>query len=141
MIENMKDILNKIIIDEIEAIKHLLNELELQYKCIMKNDVFAMEECVSKIKIVNKEVAVLEMERRKIIGERSIREVIYEIEDQDLIINYKKIQKLLEEVKLQKDTNEILLKQGLSYTNQMLNILNPGSKSLNMYNSYGKVKR
>jgi flagellar biosynthesis/type III secretory pathway chaperone len=137
----MKDILNKMIVDEIEAIKHLLNELEIQYKCIMKNDVFAMEECVSKIKMVNKEVAVLEMEKRKIIGERSIREVIYEIEDEDLMINYRKIRKLLEEVKLQKDTNEILLKQGLSYTNQMLNIINPGSKSLNMYNSYGKVKR
>ena len=72
----MKDALNKIIKSEIHSIQALLKELELQHQCIVKNDVFGMEECVSRIQEVNKEVAVLEVDRRKLTGKGSMKKII-----------------------------------------------------------------
>ena len=54
--------------------------------------------------------------------------------------NYYKIKNLLQEVVLQKDTNELLIKQGLSFTNRILNVLNP-VRETKTYNAYGKVKK
>lgn len=137
----MKEELNSIIFNEIESIENLLKELEHQHKCIVSRDVFGMEECVDKIQSVNKNVAVLEVQRRKLVGNRKMREIINEIGDKCLEDNFRKIIKLLEETRIQKETNEMLLRQGLSYTNRMLNIMNPGGNAPNTYNSYGKVKR
>lgn len=137
----MKNALNNIIELEINAIKKLLKELELQHEYIVKKDVFRMEECVLRIQEANKEVALLEMDRRKLIDKASMSEIINEINDEELNNNFRKIKKLLEETGLQKDSNELLIKQGLSFTNRMLNIINPKGNTSNTYNSYGKVKR
>ena len=47
---------------------------------------------------------------------------------------------ILINVKNKKDTNDILLKQQLIFTNKMLNILNPNNE-LKTYNSYGTLKK
>ncbi|KYH34795.1 FlgN protein [Clostridium tepidiprofundi DSM 19306] len=137
MIEELKEIL----VSEIEAFKSLLSELESQYNCIIKKDVFGMESCVDKIKNANKNIAILEMERRKLCGDKEMGKIIECSDDKELENNYRETRKILYQIKLQNETNEILLKQGLSYTNQMLNILNPSPKVPNTYNSYGKSRR
>lgn len=53
---------------------------------------------------------------------------------------YRSIVKILEEITLQKDTNELLIKQSLSYTNRMLSYINPNRNTVT-YDSYGKFKR
>ncbi|MCB2297202.1 flagellar protein FlgN [Clostridium tagluense] len=136
----MKDKLNNVIIQEIEAIGNLLLRLEEQHKCIIVNDIFGLEACVNKIKEVNKNIAHMEVERRKLTESRSMRSIIEEFKDEELEKNYYKINNLLQEVVLQKDTNELLIKQGLSFTNRILNVLNP-ARETKTYNAYGKVKK
>jgi len=137
MIKELKDIL----ISEIKTFKNLLNELENQHKCIVKKDIFGMESCVDNIKSANKNIAILEMERRKLCGDKEISKIIVDSNDKELEGNYREMRKILYQIKLQNETNEILLKQGLSYTNQILNILNPSPNVPNTYNSYGKSRR
>ena len=136
----MKEKLNKVMIQEIEAVVALLLALEEQHRCIILKDIFGMEACVENIKVANKNIAFMEVERRKLTGNRAMRSIVEEFRDEELENNYYKINQLLQEVVLQKDTNELLIKQGLSFTNRMLNILNPVRESTT-YNAYGKVKK
>ena len=62
----MKQELNSIIIQETEAIIILLKELEEQHRCIIVNDIFGLEACVGKIKEANKNIAHMEVERRRL---------------------------------------------------------------------------
>lgn len=132
--------LYEIMQEETRVIENLISELDNQYKCIIKDDIFSMEDAVEKLQNISKEIATWEMKRREITGSRSMRVVVNELGSEELDILYRKIKKLLEEAKLQEETNELLIKQGLSFTNQMLNILKP-NKETKTYNSYGKMKR
>ncbi|MCB2294279.1 flagellar protein FlgN [Clostridium algoriphilum] len=131
--------LNMVMVQETDTLKNLLLELEEQHRCIIVNDIFGLESCVNKVKIANKNIAYMEVERRKLTENRPMMEIIDEAKDAELLNNYHKIKQLLHEVVLQKDTNELLLRQGLSFTNRILNVLNP-AKETATYNSYGKVK-
>jgi flagellar biosynthesis/type III secretory pathway chaperone len=136
----MKDKLNSVMLQEIEAVLMLLLALEEQHRCIIVNDIFALEACVGKIKEANKNIACIEVERRKLTESRAMTEIIEELRDDELENNYNKIKQLLQEVILQKDTNELLIKQGLSFTNRILNVLNP-VRETKTYNAYGKVRK
>jgi len=137
----MKQKLNEIMIQETEAVRALLFELEEQHRCIVVNDIFGLEACVNKIKEANKNIAHMEVQRRQLLTDnRAMSEIIEEFKDNELENNYYKIKNLLEEVVLQKDTNELLIKQGLSFTNRILNVLNPVRES-KTYNAYGKVRK
>ena len=82
----------------------------------------------------------MEVERRSLVGNRAMTEIIEEFKHAELEDNYYEIKNLLQEVLLQKDTNELLIKQGLSFTNRILNVLNPQRETAT-YNAYGKVKK
>ncbi|MCY6959544.1 flagellar protein FlgN [Clostridium brassicae] len=126
-----------------EALKGLLKGLEEQHEYIVKNDVFKMESCVEKIQKHNQNIANLELERRSILKEelkqKTMSGLIEEIDDKDLEKTFRDIQKLINEVKLQKDTNELLIRQGMVFTNKMLMILNP-DRQAKTYNGYGKIR-
>ncbi|SHI43550.1 FlgN protein [Clostridium cavendishii DSM 21758] len=135
----MKEKLKEVIDNERLALIELLKLLDEQMVYITKNDVFALDAIVEKIKNSNKEVAQLEVERRKILNGKTIKEAIYELEDEELEKSYREIKKTVEEVVLQKESNDMLIKQQLSYTNQLLTFLNP-NREVKTYNSYGKFK-
>lgn len=130
----------EILFNEEKVLKELLCVLEKQHKMIIKKDVFGMEGVVTEIQEKNKLVAEWEVERRKAIGNKSIKEVILISKSIELDTEYRSIQKTLNAIKLQKETNEILIKQGISYTNKLLNIINP-KREVNVYNSYGAIRR
>jgi flagellar biosynthesis/type III secretory pathway chaperone len=136
----MRQNLNTVMLQEIEAVHILLLALEEQHRCIILNDIFALEACVGKIKEANKSIAYIEVERRKLTENRGMTEIIEELKDEKIESNYHKVKQLLQEVLLQKDTNELLIKQGLSFTNRILNVLNP-VRETKTYNAYGKVKK
>ena len=77
----MKEKLNNVIIQEIEAVRVLLLRLEEQHRCIIVNDIFGLEACVNKIKEANKNIAHMEVERRKLTENRAMREIIEEFKD------------------------------------------------------------
>ena len=136
----MKNSLKDILSFEEEKLRELLALLDKQYKLILSNDIFGMEAVVEEIKLKNKEVAEAEVERRRFLGNASIKEYVENTKDESLDISYRNIQKLLNEMVLQKDTNELLIKQQLSFTNKLLNIINP-KKDATTYNSYGNIRR
>lgn len=136
----MKEELIEIILMEILAIRELLGMLEKQHDCLINSDAITLESCVTDIEACNRKVAEMEVRRRQLTKGRPMSEIVYDIGDEDLEAHYREIRKLLEEVKLQKDTNELLIRQGLSFTNRVLNIINP-SRTSKTYNSYGKVSR
>ncbi|WP_291665407.1 flagellar protein FlgN [Clostridium sp.] len=132
--------LKEILIVEGKRLEELLVLLDKQYKLILNKDVFNMEAITEEIQLKNKEVAEAEVQRRKFLGNTSIREYVNNSKDSELDEVYRAMQRLLNELILQKDTNELLIKQQLAFTNKLLNIMNP-KKDAATYNSYGNIKR
>ncbi|OPX45342.1 flagellar export chaperone FlgN [Clostridium thermobutyricum] len=108
----IKEILN----EELKSLNRLLGLLDKQFKLIMKKDIFGLEEIVDEIKLCNKG----EVERRKISNGNSMRELIEKLDDMEADNIYREIKKTLHSLKLQKETNEMLIRQGLSF-NQLIN--------------------
>lgn len=136
----MSNELTIVIKNEGEALKKLLSLLEKQYKHVMKKEVFELEALVDKIKLVNKEVAQAEVERRKLVEQRSMREIVNTSNDEELDNSYREINRIILAVKQQKETNELLIRQQMSFNNQVLNIINP-RREMKTYNSYGNLSR
>ena len=136
----MSNNLYEVLTLEEKKLKELLSLLDKQYKLILNRDIFGMEAIVEEIKVKNKEVAETEVDRRRFLGNTSIKDYILNSNNSNLDDSYRSIQKLLNEMILQKDTNELLIKQQLSFTNKMLNLINP-KKEIATYNSYGSIKR
>lgn len=132
--------LNRIILEEIKALDVLLDCLDRQHVYIAKNEVFKIEKVVEEINNCNKEIAKWEMERRKLTNGQSMGAILDNLKDNELEENYRRIRKLVEELKVQKETNEILIKQELGYTARMLQVLNP-DRQPKTYGAYGKMKR
>ena len=132
--------LTEVIKNEREALINLLNLLDEQYKFIMNKDVLSLEDVVDKIRLSSKTIAEFEVERRSIAGDNKMQELINQYNDEDLDTEFRKIKVLLESVNLQKETNELLIKQQMSYNSQILRILNP-SREIKTYNSYGNLRR
>lgn len=126
--------------DEYEALSQLLALMDKQYTLIMKKDVFGLDKIIEEIKKCNKNVAEAEVERRKLSQGKAMKDIINASSDEELDNLYRNIVKILEEITLQKDTNELLIKQSLSYTNKMLSYINPNRNTVT-YDSYGKFKR
>jgi flagellar biosynthesis/type III secretory pathway chaperone len=129
--------LNKIILEEHKALKVLLEVLDEQFEYLTKRDVFSLDKVSHKLHECSVEVAHLEMERRKLTDGEAMSKIIEQAKNEELENNYRNIVKLLEEIQLQKETNDMMIRQGLGFTTQMLNVLNP-DKCPKTYNSYGK---
>ena len=136
----MSNELTIVIKNEGEALKKLLSLLEKQYKHVMKKEVFELEALVDEIKLVNKEVAQAEVERRKLVGKRTMREIVNTSNDEELDNSYREINRIILAVKQQEETNELLIRQQVSFNNQILNIINP-RREMKTYNSYGILSR
>ncbi|MEG0296297.1 MAG: flagellar protein FlgN [Clostridium sp.] len=132
--------LTNVIREQRSALNELLEKLDEQYKLIMKKDIFGLEGIVEEIQLCNKKVAEHEVARRKLTGNNSIRMIVDDSGSDELDREYREIQKILHMITLQKETNDVLIKQGLSYTNRMLAIINPKREN-GVYNSYGQINR
>lgn len=114
--------------------------LEIQCKMIMEKDVFGLESIVDKIGDESKVIAQLEVERRKIIKDQSLVQLVNSSSNNELKKSYDELMKVLQDAVEKKNTSELLLKQQLMFTNKMLNIINP-NKEAKTYNSYGNLSR
>ncbi|MGL4773758.1 MAG: flagellar protein FlgN [Clostridium sp.] len=132
--------LTEVIREEEQAMRHLLSLLDKQFKLIMDKDVFALEDLVDEIKDANKVLAEKEVERRKLTGHNTMTSILNNTRDENLDRAFRDMKKVIEEVKLQKDTNELLLKQEISFNNRILNYINP-RREINTYNSYGNLRK
>ena len=79
----MKEALKDILSGEAKKINDLLALMEEQHKCIMENDIFALDAIVEKIQLCNKEVAEFEVKRRKLVGHNSMGKFMYNNYNED----------------------------------------------------------
>ena len=126
------------------ALDELLHVLEKQHEYIIKDDVFGMEAVVEEIQEINQKVANIELQRRRytnnLLDNKTLGQIIFELDNEELINVFRNLRKKLEEIRLQKDTNDLLIKQGISLNNRILAFLNP-DRQAKTYNGYGKMKR
>ncbi|WP_097025902.1 flagellar protein FlgN [Clostridium peptidivorans] len=132
--------LKSVVINEKMALESLLVKLEKQHEFVVKNDVFNMDSIVRDINDSLKEIAKIEMERRNITSGEDMSKIVEELGDGELEGEYREVKKLLHALELQKSTNELLIKQGLRYTNKMLQYINP-DRSAKTYGVYGKMRK
>lgn len=132
--------LKSVVIDEKKALDTLLLKLEKQHEYVVKNDVFNMDAIVRDINESLREIAKIEMERRNITQGEAMGKIIEELKDEELEHEYRKVKKLLQEIQLQKSINDTLIRQSLSFTNKMIQYLNP-DRSVKTYGAHGKMKR
>lgn len=121
----MKDKLKRILMHETLALETLLKSLDEQYLNLINNEAFKLEVIVAQIDNNCREIAKWEVERRSLLGDKEISSVIRELGDRQLDIDFRSIKKLLAAVQVQKESNEMLIKQGLGFTTKVLSILNP----------------
>lgn len=121
-------------------LKELRELLETQYNMIMSKDVFGLEGLVDKINECGKRIAKEEVKRRNLIGNEGITEVVNDSDNEELKESYNNIKTILNSVLLQKETNDMLLKQQIIFNNKMLALINP-SREIKTYNSYGNLSR
>ena len=126
--------------EEYTALKHLLSLLEKQYEYIMKKDSFSLEEIVEDIKESNKMIAQKEVKRRKLVGANSMNSLIFESKNKELEDEFRNIKKIIRKVQYQKETNDMLIKQEISFNTQILNIINP-RREIKTYTSMGNLSR
>ena len=136
----MSESIREIFIEEKNSLMKLMNILEKQHGYIINKEIFNLEGIVEEIQEVNKEVAQWEVKRRRATSGLDLVDYINSNKDKELENLYREIRMLLEELRLQKDTNELLIKQELSFTNRLLTLINP-RRDIDTYNSYGKIKR
>lgn len=134
----MNSELKMILFEEKKALQNLLHLLDEQYNLLLEKDTMKLELLVPKLEMAGKELASLEIKRRQVLGEEDFKQIVEKSEDQHIIDVYNEIKSLVSALELQKDTNNNLLKQGLFFTNKMMNVIKP-NKGANTYNAYGKV--
>lgn len=130
----------KLITDQENDLKSLSKLLELQHEMIMEKNLFGLEGLVDKIEECSKKIAKEEVERRKILGENNILEVVNNSDNKELKDVHKKIRNTLTDVLSKKETNEMLLKQQILFNTKMLHLMNP-NRAIKTYNSYGNLSR
>lgn len=118
----------------------LLILLQVQKEMIMKKDAFGLEGLVNKLSDCSKKIAQEEVARRKILGQYSLVDIVSKCNNDELKNVYEKLKKILNEIILQKETNSLLLKQELVFTNKMLNVINP-DREIKTYNSFGGLRK
>ena len=121
-------------------LKELMELLQMQYEFIVNKNLFGLEDLVDQINDCSKRVAEVELRRRNLMGNNSLTQFVSEQNNEELKKAYENIKKTLDEVKVKKETNEILLKQRLSFNSRMRAILKP-SREIKTYNSYGSLKK
>ncbi|EJP6470974.1 flagellar protein FlgN [Clostridium botulinum] len=123
--------------EEIIVLKELLSLLDDQHNFISFKKTFELDKIAVDIEEKCKELAQKEMARRNLVGESSMKEFITNSEDKELKEMYKEATNVLDEIKLQKDSNDMLIRQSISLTTNMLNILNP-DRTPKTYGPYGR---
>lgn len=123
--------------EEIKVLKELLSLLDDQHEFISFKKTFELDKIAVDIEEKCKELAQKEMARRNLVGESSMKEFITNSEDKELKEMYKEATNVLDEIKLQKDSNDMLIRQSISLTTNMLNILNP-DRTPKTYGPYGR---
>lgn len=136
MVEELIKLMNS----QEKHLRQLLQLFEIQKELIMKKDVFALEGLVDKLNECSKKIAKEEVARRNLLNNGSLKEFVYNTNNKELSEIYAIISETIQKVILQKDTNDILIKQQISLNSRVLEMMNP-NREIKTYNSYGNLSK
>ena len=136
----MEKELIKVMENQKVQLEKLLILLQVQKDMIMKKDTFGLEGLVDKLSDCSKRIAQEEVARRKVLGEYSLVDIVSKCNNNQLKHLYEELKEILNKVIFQKETNSLLLKQELVFTNKMLNVINP-DREIKTYNSFGGLRK
>ncbi len=136
----MKKELSSILEDELDSVKELLSALEEQHSLLVFQDVFKLESITECIDQCSRNLARYEGKRRALVGQQSMSKLVENMDDKELTVVYDNLVRELNLLVVQKETNELLIRQSLSYTNSIMDMISPRKETLT-YNGYGKMKR
>lgn len=135
----MKPELKVIIYEQRKLFRELLNLLDEQYDLILGKDVKLLEKVAKKLENASRNVAKLEIQRRNIVGsDFSMGSLIEESDDKNIKEAYEEIKQTIKMIEIQKESNDVILKQKLFFNKKMLNVLKP-SQGIGTYNYSGQV--
>ena len=136
----MNEELIRLIKEQDSKLNDLLQLLKKQRSMIRKKDAIGLECLVDEINDCSKKIAEVELQRRNLMGKINLTEYIKKQENEILEEAYNEIKNTLDKVKIQKESNEMILKQEMSFNAKILAILNP-DRNIKTYNSYGGLRR
>ncbi len=128
----MKNQLKGILEEELKAIKALIDILEAQHELLVLQDVFKLEAITKDIDDCSRNLARAEGLRRSLTGKESIKKIVEEVDEKEITRIYDEMVKAINALVIQKETNELLIKQSL--------MISPKKEPV-VYNGYGKIKR
>lgn len=132
--------LKLVMFEEKKLLHELLDLLDKQYEAIVDKELMILETLTERIEEAGKNLAAIEIKRRSLVKGDSFSELIENSDDIHVKEVYEEIKRILNNLELQKNTNDTIIKQNLFFTNKMISVIKP-SKSTGTYNSYGKVGR
>lgn len=132
----------KIMSEELNTLESLLNLLENQYNLLVsiEKDVVKISQIAEEIDLVIKNIANYEIEKKQILQGKSLGEVVEKYNDEKVSNVYVKTLNLLDIIAMQKDTNNVFVKQQLFFTKSMIRAITP-KRNAEVYDSYGKIKK
>lgn len=138
----MNSILKKIMKDELKLLKKLLNLLENQYNVLtaIDKDIVKISNLAEEIDETIKHIATLEIEKKKILEDRSLSSMVENSNDEEVKELYKETLFFLDTIAMQKDTNFMFVKQQLFFTKSLIRAITP-KRNAEIYDSLGKIKK
>ena len=125
---------------EKELLVDLLKHLDEQYSALLSQEKDAVDICTisEKIDAIVKEIALTEIERRKIISNDELIVLIDSLNNQEYIDLVREISRLKKLIDKQNEINSAFIKQNLFFTRKMLKMITPSEK-FGTYNSAGRI--
>ncbi|GAA0708844.1 flagellar protein FlgN [Paraclostridium ghonii] len=131
--------LKVVIYEQRKLFKKLLDLLDEQYDLMLSKDATLLDKIVKKLENTCRDIAKLEIQRRNIVGsDVSMSSLIEQSDDKNIKEAYEEIKQSIKMIEIQKESNQMLLKQKLFFNKKMLNVLKP-NQGIGTYNYCGQV--
>lgn len=131
--------LKVIIYEQKNLFKKLIKLLDEQYEFIVNKEVTKMDKIAKDLESLSRDIAKLEIQRRNLVGANVKMSSLVERCDDDKVKEaYEEIKENIKMIEIQKEANQMLLKQRLFFTKKMMNVIKP-NQGVGTYNSYGQV--
>lgn len=138
----MNNRLKEIMKSELTLLETLLNLLDNQYNLLVspKKDIVEISNVAEQIDMHLRDIVSFELEKKNILGDSSLSKIVENENDEEMSEIYTKTLQVLDVISMQKNTNDMFIKQQLFFTKSMIRAITP-KKNAEMYDSFGKIRK
>ena len=134
--------LKEIMKSELTMLETLLNLLDKQYNLLVsqEKDVVEVSKVAEEIDSKLRDIVDLEVEKKRILNNDSLSKIVEMESDDDIKLVYNRTLQVLDVISMQKNTNDMFIKQQLFFTKSMIRAITP-TKNAEIYDSFGKIRK